>query len=122
MADFFRDGGTPMYATLLFGSLFIACSVLYALRPERRWVPLLVGLGLTTSCSGLLGFFLGLELTMRYLHKVPKPDQFEIFQQGFAESNSNLLLWLMLASIAALAISVGAFRAFRAGASAANAG
>ena len=113
LADFFREGGSPMYVTLLFGFFFIASSVRYALSPERRWVPLLIGLGLTTASSGLFGFALGLEMTMRYLHKVAPADQFVTLQLGFAESNNDLLLMLFLVLVAALVISVGACRSVR---------
>jgi len=115
LATFFRDGGFPMYCTLVFGFLFIATTVLYALRPERSRVPLMVGLGLLTACSGLLGFSLGVELTLRALHTAPRADQFVILQLGVAESNNDLLLMLMLIGVGALAISAGAYQARRAG-------
>lgn len=55
MADFFRAGGAGMYPVMLFGFLALASAVLYLLRPERRYVGMMVGLGVATFAGGLLG-------------------------------------------------------------------
>jgi hypothetical protein len=116
--DFFVEGGVPMYATLLFGFLWTGCAALYSLRPEPRWTPLLVGLGLLTLTSGLSGFAFGLEISSRYLSHVAPTEQFLISRLGFAESLNNVILALVLAAIAALLISVGGLRSLRLAASA----
>ncbi len=113
MLEFFRDGGMGMYLILLFGFPLIAWSMLYALRPERRQIPLLASLGLATLISGALGFSTGLMMTFRYIQKVPQPEQLTISALGFAESITNVILSLMLLAASALLVSVGAFRAAR---------
>jgi hypothetical protein len=43
MLQHFREGGWGMFPTLGFGLLMLAVAARYALRPERRFVPLLLG-------------------------------------------------------------------------------
>jgi len=111
--EFFRDGGMGMYLILICGFPLVAFSALYAFRPERRQLPLLVSLGVATAVSGILGFSAGLMMTFRYIQKVPQPDQFTISALGFAESITNLILSLILLALSALLVSVGSFRATR---------
>ena len=59
MMQWFSLGGYPMWVTLLFGALSIAAAARYAVRPERRFVPLVVTLGSMTFLSGSLGFVTG---------------------------------------------------------------
>jgi hypothetical protein len=106
-----------MYPTSLFGFLLIATGASFALRPERRFGPLLCSLVLLTTASGLLGFSLGLVMTFRYLQKVPQAEQFMIASLGFSESLSNVILTLMVMVVTGLLLSLGTFRALRAGAS-----
>lgn len=117
MAEFFHAGGVGMYPTLLFGFFLVASGVLFLLRPEQRYIPLLVSLGITTVSSGLLNFCLGLLQTFLYLQKVPPADQFKIAALGVQESLNNVVLVLILVVLTALITSVGSWRAIRAGAS-----
>lgn len=113
MYEFFHAGGPPMFPTLLFGFLTVAASVLYMLRPERRYVGLVVSLGASTLGMGTLGFCMGLMMTFRYLGKVPEADRLTIAGLGFEESLHNIVLALMLIVLASLLASVGAFRSTR---------
>src|SRR5262249_53909638 len=63
MLEAFRLGGWGMFPTLIFGVLMIAATVRYAVRPERRFVPLQVTLGLLTLAAGCLGFVTGMIKT-----------------------------------------------------------
>jgi hypothetical protein len=114
LAQFFVEGGPGMYPTLLSGFLWIAASVLYGLRPERSFAALLAGLGLLTASLGLLNFALGLVATVRYLERVSAADQIHVFQLGFAESLNNVILVMMLTAVAALILSISAYRSLRA--------
>lgn len=108
---FFRDGGWGMYPTTLFGFLLVASGVLVVLRPERRYVPLVLTLGALTASSGVLGFATGLVATFRYLPRVPEVDQrFTIAALGCAESLHNLVLALILVTLTALLGAVAAAR------------
>ncbi len=108
MFEAFNRGGYGMFPTLVFGLVLLAASVRYALRPDARKHPLLWSLGLLTVLAGTLGFVSGLIITS--IH-VTKPELFPIALIGFGESAHNLALALMLCSLAAICVSVGAFRA-----------
>jgi hypothetical protein len=112
-ANFFRDGGWGMYPTSIFGFLLVAAAVLLVLRPERRFVALVVSLGLLTLGAGVLGTTVGVVNTFRYLLKVPAAEQLQIATLGCAESLNNFVLALMIAVLAALLASIAALRASR---------
>jgi hypothetical protein len=109
-SNFFEAGGWGMYPTLIFGFLLVASSVLFVLRPERRFVPLLLSLGVLTLGSGLLSFSVGVVNTFRYLQRVEPAEQFKIAALGCAESLNNVVLALMLIVLTSLLASIGAFR------------
>lgn len=110
LSDFFKAGGWGMYPTAIFGFLLVASSVLFMLRPERRFVPLLVSLGAMTLSTGLLSFTLGLVHTFLYLHQVAPEKQLGIAAAGCAESLHNILLALLLITLTSLLAAIGAFR------------
>jgi uncharacterized membrane protein len=111
MYDFFHAGGWGMWPTLIFGFLLVASSVLSLLRPERRYLPLVVSLGATTLGSGLLGFSMGLVNTFRFLPQVPQAEQVVIAGLGFEESLHNVILALILIVLSSVLVSASAFRA-----------
>lgn len=115
MLTFFREGGFGMFPTLIFGVLLVAAAVAYAVRPERRFVPLLVTLGVVTLGSGCLGVVMGFISTFQYLHQVAAADQFTIMVTGVAESLTNIVLALVLLVLASLVTAVGALRIARRG-------
>lgn len=112
-SNFYEAGGWGMYPTTIFGFLLVASSVLFVLRPERRFVPLLLSLGAVTLGSGLLSFTVGLVHTFLFLHKVEPAKQIEIAAAGCAESLHNVVLALILINITGMLGAVGAFRASR---------
>lgn len=109
MDQAFRNGGWGMYPTLALSTLMIAVSIAYALRPERRLVPLQISLGIMTLVVGSLGFVTGVIKSLMAIHQVPAEKRF-IWLIGFGESLNNVALALTLVALGALAISVGAFR------------
>ena len=110
-STFFHDGGWGMYPTTGFGFLLIASAVLLALRPERRWMPLVTSLGVVTFASGLLGTSVGIVKSFHYLPEVARAEQLEIATLGCAESLNNLVLALIIVVLAGLIASVAALRA-----------
>lgn len=109
MGEAFHDGGWGMYPTLVFGVLMIGAAIPYALKPDRRFVPLQVSLGIMTLVVGSLGFVTGLIKSLGAIHQVPESDRF-IWLIGLGESLNNVALALMLVALAATVISVGALR------------
>ena len=113
-ATFFRDGGWGMYPTSIIGFLLIAAAVLLVLRPERRFAVLVVGLGVATLGSGVLGTTVGIVNTLHYLTRAPVAEPLKIFALACAESLNVTVLGLMLCVLTALLASVAALRAARA--------
>ena len=108
----FREGGWGMFPTMVFGLLLLGVAVQYALRPERRFVPLMLGLGTLTLSSGALGFSMGLITTCRYLSQA-RPDEALIALTGFGESLNNIAFALVFVVLAAIGASLGALRLAR---------
>ena len=101
-----------MFPTLVFGLLMLLVSARYALRPSRRLVPLLLGLGTVTLASGALGFVTGLMTTFRYIGGVPAAQRY-VAIIGIGESLANVAFALVFIVLSALAASVGAWRLTR---------
>jgi hypothetical protein len=99
-----------MYPTALFGVLLIAAGVAYAVFPERRFVPLLVSMGVVVFGAGVLGTVTGFTTTFRYIEKVPAEQQDTITLLGISESLNNLILAFIFIVLATLIASVGALR------------
>lgn len=111
--EWFREGGWGMFPTALFGLVMLGVAARYALRPERRFVPLLLGLGVVTLSSGALGFVTGLITTFRYVGGVPEGQRW-IALVGIGESLVNVAFALCFIVLASLAASAGALRLARA--------
>ncbi|MFO0759446.1 MAG: hypothetical protein U0359_23335 [Byssovorax sp.] len=112
MREAFISGGWGMYPTLVFGLLMIGASVRYAIRPEKRAVPLLVSLGIMSLLSGALGFVTGVIKSFLAMGQV-KPDERWIWMLGVGESLNVMALALVLALLASLVATVGVYRLSR---------
>jgi len=110
---FFEAGGWGMYPTSLLGFLLVASGVLLVLRPERRFVPLVLSMGVVTLGSGLLSASVGIVNAFHYLRQVDAAKQLEVTAMGCAESLHNIVLALILIVITALLGSVAALRSAR---------
>jgi hypothetical protein len=111
--NFFAAGGWGMYPTSIFGFLLVASGVLLVLRPERRFVALVVSLGVVTLGSGVLSCSVGVTNTLHYISKVAPEAQFKTLALGCAESMNNVVLALLLGVITALIAAAAALRASR---------
>ena len=67
MLEGFRLGGFGMFPTLVFGLLLLGAAVRYAVKPEARWVPLQIALGILTLTTGLASFVCGVVVTTTHL-------------------------------------------------------
>lgn len=109
MLEFFHAGGPGMWVTLVLGGILIARVTQAALRPEPgpRWALMLAG---ATLGSASLNFCLGLMATFRYIEHVPAGEQFGTACLGVEESLHNMVLALILLTIAAIVSVVGSLR------------
>lgn len=111
MREMFYIGGFGMYPTALFGLLLIGVSIRYAIKPEARFVPLQITLGLLTFFAGCLGFVTGLITSFTHLPELPPGDNAKwIPYVGAGESLANVALALALVIMAVIAASIGAAR------------
>jgi hypothetical protein len=110
MSDFIRDGGFGMFPTMLFGVLSVLAAIVIAFKPDKRFVPMVMALGITTFGSGLLGTVMGIINTLRYVAKSPESDRMMIVMVGAAESLNNMVLSLVLVVLTGLIASVAAGR------------
>jgi hypothetical protein len=104
-----------MYPTLLAGLALIASCLQYARRPEPRYVPLMLSLGLFTLMAGTLGFATGILSLLRVYSGPLSGEGSSVLIVGVYESLHNVVLALMLATLGALLASVGAWRLSRGG-------
>ncbi|SET92480.1 hypothetical protein [Stigmatella erecta] len=110
MLDFFVAGGWGMYPTLLGGLGLLAASFQYARRPEKRYVPLMVALGLFTLIAGGLGFITGFMVCLHAYAEMEAARNPTLLAFGLQEALHNIVLALLLGMGAALLASVGAWR------------
>jgi hypothetical protein len=112
LVDHFRDGGWGMFPTVFFGLVLLGVAARYAVSPERRFLPLLIGLGTLTLAVGALGFVTGLIETCHYVgvdaERLRNSTTLAIM--GFGESLNNVAFALVFIVLAALGASYGAFR------------
>lgn len=109
-SNFFESGGWGMYPTALFGFLLVASGVVLVLRPERRFLRLVVSLSVATAGSGVLSTAVGIVKSFHYLGQVEETKRLVIAALGCAESLHNLVLAMMLVTLTALLAAIAAVR------------
>lgn len=112
-SNFFQAGGWGMYPTSISGFLLAASAVLYLMRPDRRFVPVVASLAAVAFGAGLLSTCVGIVNSLHYLPQVPQPDQVKIAGLGISESLNNLVLALIILVPSGLVFAAGSLRATR---------
>jgi hypothetical protein len=110
--NFFTAGGLGMYPISVDGFLLLASALLLALRPERRFVPLVVSLALLTLGAGVLGTLVGIVSTLHYVATTPT-GQVQTLIMGAAEASHCLVLALLVVLAALALTAIAAWRASR---------
>jgi hypothetical protein len=108
-ASFFKAGGYGMYPTTVFGALLVAAGIVYALFPERRFVPLLISLGVAVFGSGALGTVAGFITTFQAIQELPADRQHAVTLMGIFELNNAAWAFIFIV-LATLIASAGALR------------
>ncbi len=111
--NFFTDGGLAMYPTAICGFLLVVSSVLLALRPERRYVWLVVSTGLMTLGSGVLGTIAGLVVVFRYAAIVPPDHRVEVAVTGLAQLLHCMMFAMIFLQTSFWLVGIAAFRVSR---------
>lgn len=106
IANAFRLGGWGMFPTLLAGLVFLAFTIRYAIRADRRQVQTVVGVGVLTFIAGLLGFITGMIKTAAHAYEEPR-----LAIVGFGESLHNVSLALVFLVLGTIIFVVGSWRA-----------
>jgi hypothetical protein len=110
MSEVFIAGGWGMYPTFIAGLALLAASLRYASRPDPRYVPLMVSLGLFTLLAGSLGFVTGLMQALLHAEGLQATGAPPVLYLGIQEALHNTALALLMTTVSALAASVGAWR------------
>jgi hypothetical protein len=111
MLEFFKMGGFPMWWILAFGLLDLALGALFAFRPARRMLPVIVsvsGAVLFSVFAGVAADFaaVGLKVPQR-LEWADSPKIHLIILQGFGESMSPAILGFSFLSLVCMLCAVG---------------
>jgi hypothetical protein len=114
MSEAFIAGGWGMYPTLFAGLALLVTCLRYAARPESRFVPLMLTLGLFTLFAGVLGFVTGVMNMLRAYAGPPLASEGPtVLYLGTFESLHNVALALLLIQTSMIAASIGAWRLSR---------
>lgn len=113
MSEAFIAGGWGMYPTLIGGLALLLTSLRYASRPESRFVPLMLTLGLFTLFAGALGFITGIMNLLRAYTGPLASEGPAVLYLGIQESLHNVSLALLLTTASTIAASIGAWRLSR---------
>lgn len=116
MMQFLREGGFPMWFLLIFGGASIGAAGMFARRPSRDRLPLVIALTLTTIFTSIMGVFADLAAVGHHTS-----DQWDKYQpiltqallQGFAESMAPGILGFGLVTLASLLVVLGLYREAR---------
>ena len=110
MQDAFRLGGWGMYPTLFVGFILLIAAARFAMHPARGRLAPIVGLGVLTFFTSLLGFVTGLIKTMSAASEIELFKQGNLIVVGIGESMHNIGLGLVLLVLATIGVVIGIAR------------
>ena len=116
MKDLIIEGGFPMWFVLLFGAGALLSAGLFALRPNRERLPLLLAITTATAFTAIMGIFVDLASVGHHINErwdEVEPILPQVLLQGFAESMAPGILGFGLLSLVALLVVVGFYREAR---------
>jgi hypothetical protein len=110
MLELFSEGGWTMFPTTLFGLLSLGAAALVAVRPERRFVPLVIASGVMTLCTALLGSVIGVLGVVRAAANAPAADVVAIVSACAVQALASLLVAFLCLTLASVGAAIGAGR------------
>ena len=109
--DFFRAGGAPMWAILVFGLLDLWTALAFARRSQRQLLPVIGALSTTVLFSIGAGTLADFAAVGYHINDKPEwaksPNVPLLVLQGIAESMSPGILGFSILSLVALACAYG---------------
>jgi hypothetical protein len=99
-----------MYPTLFVGIVLLVAAGRFAMHPARGRLAPIVGLGVLTFFTSLLGFVTGLIKTMSVAGEIELFKQGNLIVAGIGESMNNIGLGLVLLVLATIGVVVGMAR------------
>jgi hypothetical protein len=113
MATLIREGGWPIWFTLLFGLITLVGAARFAVSARRKHLGFVIGMAAATFFSALNGIAADLAAVGHATNKNWddwSPQITRVLAQGFAESMSPGILGFTMLSLAALISAVGLAR------------
>jgi hypothetical protein len=107
---FYSSGGWGMYPTTLFGFILVLAACLYLLRPERRFLPVVMASAGLTVASGMLATFTGLMVVFTYVQVVEPAIAPKVAIVGAAQVLTNMVFAMLLLILGGLATLGGVVR------------
>ena len=94
---------------VIFGLAAVGCAAMYARHLEARWHGVGLGMGAMTVFAGILGSVKGMQRSAEAIGGVAADERW-IFLLGVKESLQNMVVAMVLLSVAVLLLTVGAWR------------
>lgn len=109
MLEFIRDAGYGIFPVLVFGAVALVVSIRYTVRPERRFLPLIIGFAIATLIAGTIGTITGMQTTFDYLAQSHSANPV-ILLEGLKESLNNIVAACLIVTLVAIVTTIGAYR------------
>ncbi|HET9452279.1 MAG TPA: hypothetical protein VFO83_15420 [Aggregicoccus sp.] len=107
--ELMQAGGVGMWGVLALGLVCLGASVLFARRPERRWLGFIACMALATLGSLLLSTITGFATVGIYASQMARDGEpvLPVLLAGAGESLAPAVLGLSLLTVTALVTAVG---------------
>lgn len=116
MMQLFLEGGFPMWFLLIFGGASLGAAAMFARRPNRERLPLVIGLTLATIFTAIMGVFADLAAVGHHTsdnYDKYGPEIPRVLLQGFAESMAPGIMGFGLVTLTAVVVVLGLYRESR---------
>jgi hypothetical protein len=113
MGEILREAGWGAWPVMLFGLTSLTLAIRYAVKPQRRFLPLIIGFGVATILAGFLGTMTGLQHSVSHIEAVT-PERRWIVLIGLREALHNMVMAFVIECVVTLVATVGGYRQVKA--------
>ena len=110
MVDFIRAGGVSMFFLIAFGIAILVPAIKFARNADPQRLSLIRALTLVIVFATIVGTTAGIAKTCHYAAGVEPKDMLPMLLQGFAESDTNVIVGGGFLVVAWLLVAVGVRR------------